>query len=61
MNQIYDELLGLDPIDWNKRAVEDTAKFKEIIKEIDKPLPRVEGTTLSHELEDYTGIFEHPA
>jgi CubicO group peptidase (beta-lactamase class C family) len=60
-HQIYDELLGLDPIDWNKRAVEDTAKFKEIIKEIDKPLPRVEGTTLSHVLEDYTGIFEHPA
>jgi hypothetical protein len=25
MNQIYDELLGLDAIDWNKRAVEDSA------------------------------------
>ncbi|WP_028401656.1 serine hydrolase [Ectobacillus panaciterrae] len=59
--QIYDELLGLDAIDWHKRAVEDTAKFKEMMKELNKPLPQVKETTLTHELKDYTGVFEHPA
>ncbi|MCT9852766.1 serine hydrolase [Priestia megaterium] len=60
-DQIYDELLGLDAIDWHKRAIEDTAKFKEMMKELDKPLPQVKETALTHAVEDYTGIFEHPA
>ncbi|MEH7399312.1 serine hydrolase, partial [Priestia megaterium] len=60
-NQIYDELLGLDAIDWHKRAIEDTAKFKEMMKELDKPLPQVKGTTFAHAVKEYTGIFEHPA
>ncbi|MFL7944378.1 serine hydrolase (plasmid) [Priestia megaterium] len=60
-NQIYDELLGLDAIDWHKRAIEDTAKFKEMMKELDKPLPQVKETTLTHAVKEYTGIFEHPA
>ncbi|MED4050733.1 serine hydrolase [Priestia megaterium] len=60
-NQIYDELLGLDAIDWHKRAIEDTAKFKEMMKELDKPLPQVKETTPTHAVEEYTGIFEHPA
>lgn len=60
-HQIYDELLGLEPIDWHKRAVEDTVKFKEIMKEMNKPLPQVKETILSHPLKDYIGTFEHPA
>ena len=60
-NQIYDELLGLDAIDWHKRSIEDTAKFKEMMKELDKPLPQVKETPPTHALEEYTGIFEHPA
>jgi len=60
-NQIYDELLGLDAIDWHKRAIEDTTKFKEMMKELDKPLPQVKETTPTHTVEEYTGIFEHPA
>ncbi|MEK1832464.1 DUF3471 domain-containing protein, partial [Priestia megaterium] len=60
-NQIYDELLGLDALDWHKRAIEDTAKFKEMMKELDKPLPQVKETTLTHAVKEYTGIFEHPA
>jgi CubicO group peptidase (beta-lactamase class C family) len=60
-NQIYDELLELDKIDWHNRATEDTVKFKEIMKQLDKPLPQVKETTFTHKLEDYTGIFEHPA
>ncbi|MBC6971559.1 serine hydrolase [Bacillus sp. Xin] len=59
--QIYDELLGLDAIDWQKRAVEDTAKIEEQMKELNKPFPQVKQTTLTHELNDYTGVFDHPA
>lgn len=60
-NQIYDEILELDPIDWHQRSAEDTAKFKEIMKELDKPFPQVKETSPTHELKEYTGIFEHPA
>ncbi|MGG0239753.1 serine hydrolase [Bacillus rhizoplanae] len=60
-HQIYDELLGLEPINWHKRAIEDTAKFNEIMKEMNKPLPQVKETVLSHPLKDYIGTFEHPA
>jgi len=61
-NQIYDELLGLETIDWHKRAIEDTAKLKEMMKEVNQSLPeQVKGTVPSHTLGDYTGTFEHPA
>ncbi|MED4025789.1 serine hydrolase [Priestia megaterium] len=60
-NQIYDELLGLDTIDWHKRAIEDTTKFKQMMKDLDKPLPQVKETTPTHGVDEYTGIFEHPA
>ncbi|WP_242314389.1 serine hydrolase [Bacillus cereus group sp. BfR-BA-01355] len=61
-NQIYDELLELESIDWHKRAVEDTEKMKEMMKEATESLPeQIKGTTPSHKLEDYTGTFEHPA
>ena len=60
--QIYDELLGLETIDWHKRAVEDTEKIKEMMKEATESLPeQIKGTAPSHTLEDYTGTFEHPA
>lgn len=60
-HQIYDELLELEPIDWYKRSIEDTEKFQEMMKEMNKPLPQVKETVLSHPLKDYTGTFEHPA
>ncbi|WP_263704962.1 serine hydrolase [Bacillus thuringiensis] len=61
-NQIYDELLGLETIDWHKRAVEDSEKMKEMMKESTESIPeQMKGTTPSHKLEDYTGTFEHPA
>ena len=60
--QIYDELLGLETIDWHKRAVEDTEKIKEMMKEATESLPeQIKGTAPSHTLENYTGTFEHPA
>ncbi|MDZ5610145.1 serine hydrolase [Bacillus pseudomycoides] len=61
-NQIYDELLELETIDWHKRAIEDTAKLKDMMKEGNQSLPeQVKDTTPSHPLKDYTGTFEHPA
>ncbi|MDM5188458.1 serine hydrolase [Bacillus sp. DX4.1] len=61
-NQIYDELLGLETIDWHKRALEDTAKMKEMMKGITQSLPeQIKETKPSHSLEDYTGTFQHPA
>ncbi len=62
-NQIYDELLELESIDWHKRAVEDTEKMKEMMKEATESLPEQNERdyNLLHKLEDYTGTFEHPA
>jgi CubicO group peptidase (beta-lactamase class C family) len=61
-NQIYDELLELQPIDWYKRAVDDTAMFKEMVDEVYQYLPpQVSNTTPSHPLENFIGTFEHPA
>ena len=61
-NQIYDTLLELDEIDWQKRAVEDTKKLKEIMQTMDEGLPKkVENTTPSKPLKNYVGTFEHPA
>ncbi|HHT7190494.1 TPA: serine hydrolase [Bacillus cereus] len=61
-NHIYDELLGLDSLDWPKRAVEDNEKIKEMMKETSESLPeQIKETTPSHKLEGYTGTFEHPA
>ncbi|WP_144551004.1 serine hydrolase [Bacillus mycoides] len=61
-NQIYDELLGLETIDWCKCAIEDTAKIKEMMKEGNQSLPeQIKETAPSHALEDYSGTFEHSA
>ncbi len=61
-NYIYDKLLGLENIDWHKRAVEDSEKMKEMMKEPIESLPeQVKGTVPSHKLDDYTGTFKHPA
>jgi CubicO group peptidase (beta-lactamase class C family) len=61
-NEIYDELLELEPIDWHKRAVENTAAFKEMLKEVTQSLPeQIKDTKPSHPLKDFTGTYEHPA
>ncbi|MFJ8413939.1 serine hydrolase [Bacillus paramycoides] len=59
---IYDELLGLEFIDWHNRSVEDSEKMKEMMKEATESLPEAtKGTSPSHSLDAYTGTFEHPA
>ena len=54
-NYASDVLLGLDPLDWNKRA-QDQMKAAAAPQE-----KRVEGTKPSHKLEDYAGEYNHPA
>jgi CubicO group peptidase (beta-lactamase class C family) len=60
---IYDRLLGMNPIDWNARINEDQAKAKadaeKTKKESEKD--RKPDTKPSHPLEDYVGTYEHPA
>ena len=58
-----DKILELSEIDWNKKLIDSKEKSKDAKKEGEnKPDPnRVEGTTPSHKLEEYTGKFTHPA
>ena len=60
--QIYDRLLGLEPVDWNARFLEMRRKGEESEEEAKKKgyTPRKEGTSPSHPLTDYAGNYEHP-
>ncbi|MGH9863563.1 MAG: serine hydrolase [Candidatus Acidiferrales bacterium] len=59
---IYDRLLGLQPVDWEGRFKEMERKGEESEEEAKKKgyTPRREGTTLSHAIADYAGEYEHP-
>jgi CubicO group peptidase (beta-lactamase class C family) len=59
---LYDRLLGLDPIDWVGRIKEQEEENEtaEADAEDDEYSDRKEGTTPSHDLTDYTGQYEHP-
>ncbi len=63
MYQVYDRLLGLEPVAWSARlqelvaqgkAAEDTAKDRGLT-------PRKPDTRPSHALSDYPGLYKHPA
>ncbi|UCC73781.1 MAG: serine hydrolase [Gemmatimonadota bacterium] len=60
--RVYDQLLGLEPVDWAGRVKEEQARAREVEEgsggsEADQ---RVEGTSTSHDLSEYVGTFEHP-
>ena len=59
---VYDRLLGLDLIDWNKRIKERIDKAKKEAEEAkkEKDKDRKPNTKTSHPLEDYAGDYEHP-
>jgi len=59
---VYDRLLGLDQIPWNKRIRDEVTKVKEEAEKAkkEKDKDRKLNTKPSHPLEDYTGDFEHP-
>ncbi len=62
-NSIFDRLLGIERIDWNKKLKDGRDKSKKVAKELDNdndPL-RKNNTVPSHPIVDYVGDFEHPA
>lgn len=60
---IIDKLLSLENADWTQRL---TKRFFQMMKVADTQsvqveAERIQGTSLSHPLESYTGTFSHPA
>ena len=60
---VYDRLLGLEETPWSDRGLKDYIKGKETARESRKKTDadRIMGTSPSHKLADYAGIFEDPA
>lgn len=58
----YDRLLGLDQVAWSQRFKDDEKKNQEAEDEAKKKgfTMRREGTKPSHELEAFTGDYQHP-
>ena len=64
MFEVYDRLLGLDPIDWNGRYRLKLAELKLAARQGEQKEDsalRKSGTKPSHAMADYAGDFEHPA
>ena len=61
-NNVYDRLIGLNQIDWNKRIREEVEKAKEEAEKAkkEKDKDRKLNTNPSHSLEDYAGDYDHP-
>lgn len=59
---VYDRLLGLDPVPWHDRFQERQQKQEQAEEEAKKKgyTPRKQGTQPSHPLADYVGKYEHP-
>lgn len=60
---IADRMMGLDPVDWNKRELDRYFAFKKSDDEArDKNyVPRRTGTQFSHPIEEYVGEYSNPA
>jgi len=59
---VYDRLLGLEPVDWEKRIRDQRNKAKKEAEKSkkEKGKDRKPNTTPSHPLEDYVGEYENP-
>ncbi|MGH9815782.1 MAG: serine hydrolase [Candidatus Acidiferrales bacterium] len=59
---VYDRLLGLEPVPWNDRNKEEVAKNREAEQKAEKEgdKNRKDGTQPSHTVADFAGEFEHP-
>ena len=59
---LYDRLLGLEPLPWHERWLEQTKKAKEATArgEEQTASKKVQGTQPSHDLAAYAGEYEHP-
>ena len=60
---IFDRLLGLDPVNWYQRVKDDLARSnaEEEKRKQERNKDRKPGTIPSHPLPDYAGVYEHPA
>jgi len=60
---IMDRLLGLAPVDWNKRQLERYAAFKKADEDARTKnyVPRREETQFSHPIDEYIGEYSNPA
>ncbi len=58
----FDRLLGLEPIDWAGQARDSQAAAKVAAEQAEETATaeRHQGTSPSHELDDYAGSFAHP-
>jgi CubicO group peptidase (beta-lactamase class C family) len=59
---VFDRLLGLDPVPWNQRFLESEKKGKESEQEAKNKgyTPQKHGTHPSHDLKDYVGDYSNP-
>ncbi len=59
---VYDRLLGLEPVSWNERNKEEVAKSRETQQKAEKEEDknRKDGTQPSHAAGDFAGEFDHP-
>lgn len=59
---VFDRLLGLDPVPWNQRFLESEKKGKESEQEAKNKgyIPQKHGTHPSHDLKDYVGDYSNP-
>lgn len=58
---IIDRMLGLNQINWSERYLMDRKKTLEKERAELAKVQKVSGTSLSHVLTDYCGVFTHPA
>jgi CubicO group peptidase (beta-lactamase class C family) len=63
VKRVFDDLLGLEPIDWNARARKDAERGQKSADSTRRALAaeRVANTRPSHPLADYAGTYSHPA
>ena len=59
---VYDRLLGLDPVDWNGRNLELREEQRSLADRTqrEQDAKRISGTTPSHALAEYVGDYNHP-
>jgi CubicO group peptidase (beta-lactamase class C family) len=58
--ETVDRLLGLAPVPWNKRMHEEVTRAVETMESAKPRIERICGAGPSHDLEAYTGQYEHP-
>ena len=62
VKRVFDDLLGLPPVDWNARAKRDAERARTSADSTRRAIQskRVAGTSPTHPLADYAGKYSHP-